>query len=83
MGELMMNNIGNEYHEINDEIKIEFKMPEMLQNLILDAEIADRRNDGSYDNLADMIDVLCKNYYSDGILTLKQWETVVRRYPQW
>lgn len=79
----MMNNIGNEYHEINDEIKIEFKMPEMLQNLILDAEIADRRNDGSYDNLADMIDVLCKNYYSDGILTLKQWETVVRRYPQW
>lgn len=79
----MMNNIGNEYHEINDEIKIEFKLPEMLQNLILDAEIADRRNDGSYDNLADMIDVLCKNYYSDGILTLKQWETVVRRYPQW
>lgn len=78
-----MNNIGNEYHEINDEIKIEFKMPEMLQNLMLDAEIADRRNDGSYDNLADMIDVLCKNYYSDGILTLKQWETVVRRYPQW
>lgn len=79
----MRNNMGNEYHEINDEIKIEFKIPDMLQNLILDAEIADRRNDGSYDNLADMIDVLCKNYYSDGILTLKQWETVVRRYPQW
>lgn len=79
----MMNHVGNEYHEINDEIKIEFKIPEMLQNLIMDAEIADKRNDGSYDNLADMIDVLCKNYYSDGILTLKQWETVVRRYPQW
>lgn len=79
----MMNNIGNEYHEINDEIKIEFKMPEMLQNLILDAEMADRRNDGSYDNLADTIDMLCKSYYADGKLTLKQWETVVRRYPQW
>lgn len=78
-----MNDIDNRYHEINDEIKINFKLPEMLQNLIAEAETADMRNDGSYDNLADTIDVLCKNYYADGKLTLKQWEMVVRRYPQW
>lgn len=72
----------NKYHEINDEIKIDFEIPEMLSNLMEEAEEADVRNDGSYDNLADTIDVLSKNYYADRKLTLEQWETIVRRYPQ-
>lgn len=70
------------YHEINDEIKIDFELPEMLRKLIAEAEAADERNDGSYDNLADTIDTLCKNFYADRKLTLKQWEIIVRRYPQ-
>lgn len=70
------------YHEINNEIKIDFEIPEMLRNLMEEAEEADIRNDGSYDNLADTIDVLSKNYYADRKLTLGQWETIVRRYPQ-
>lgn len=72
----------NKYHEINNEIEIDFEIPEMLRNLIEEAEEADIRNDGSYDNLADTIDVLSKNYYADKKLTLEQWETIVRRYPQ-
>ncbi len=72
----------NQYHEINDAIKIDFELPEMLKNLIIEAEAADVRNDGSYDNLADTIDTLCKNFYADRKLTLKQWEIIVRRYPQ-
>lgn len=74
--------MNNKYHEINDEINITFELPEMLKNLIEEAEAADIRNDGSYDNLADTIDILSKNYYADGIITLKQWEMIVRRYPQ-
>ncbi len=74
--------MNNKYHEINDEIKITFELPEMLKNLIEEAEAADIRNDGSYDNLADTIDILSKNYYADGKITLKQWEMIVRRYPQ-
>jgi hypothetical protein len=44
--------------------------------------LIDRRNDGSYDNLADTIDVFSKNYYADGKITMAQWETIVRRYSQ-
>jgi hypothetical protein len=70
------------YHEINDEIKIDFHVPEPLLHLMEDAEAADFLNDGSYDNLADTIDVVGKNYYADGKITMAQWETIVRRYPQ-
>lgn len=72
----------NKFHEINENIVINFEVPEILKNLMLDAEEADLRNDGSYDNLADTIDVFSKNFYADGKLTLSQWETIVRRYPQ-
>lgn len=77
-----MSKMDNIYHEINDKVKINFELPEMLKNLIEEAEAADKRNDGSYDNLADTIDTLCKNYFADRKITLKQWETIVRRYPQ-
>lgn len=72
----------NKYHEINDNEKINFTVPEPLLHLMEDAEEADMRNDGSYDNLADTIDVWAKNYYADGILSKAQWDAIVRRYPQ-
>ena len=73
---------GSKYHEINDVIKIDFKIPEALRHLMEEAEKADIRNDGSYDNLADTIDVMCKNCYAVGKITATQWDTIVRRYPQ-
>lgn len=71
------------YHEINDEIKLDFGMPDVLRNLLQEAEEADIRNDGSYINLADTIDVVCKNLCSDGKITKEQWNLVIRRYPEW
>lgn len=73
----------SKYNEINDEIKIDFEVPEILFHLMEDAEVADIRNDGSYDNLADTIDIYCKNLCSDGKITKKQWDKIIRRYPQW
>lgn len=70
------------YHEINDMVKIDFKIPEALGYLMEEAEKADIRNDGSYDNLADTIDVVSKNCYAAGKITAAQWDTIVRRYPQ-
>lgn len=70
------------FHAINDNVKITFKVPEILMNLMIDAEEADQINDGSYDNLADTIDVWAKNYYADGKLSREQWNTIVRRYQQ-
>lgn len=49
--------MSGKYHEINDDVKITFPVPEILMHLMEDAEAADIRNDGSYDNLADTIDV--------------------------
>ncbi len=40
------------------------------------------RDDGSYDNLADTIDVYAKNFYADGLITEAQWDYIVTRYPQ-
>ena len=49
---------------------------------MMEAEEADIRNDGSYDNLADTIDVYAKNSYADGLITEAQWDYIVTRYPQ-
>lgn len=70
------------YNEINDQVKIDFEVPEPLFHLMEDAEVADMKKDGSYDNYADAIDIWAKNYYADGVLSKKQWDTLVRRYPQ-
>lgn len=72
----------SEFHDINDTIEIKFQVPEILSNLMIEAELADKLNDGSYDNLADTIDVVCKNYCSDGKITKKQWDIIIERYPQ-
>ena len=72
-----------EYHEINDSVVLNFEIPEVLRNLMNDAEEADMANDwGTYLNLADAIDVWAKNYYADGQLSSKQWNLICRRYPQ-
>lgn len=73
---------SREFHNINDEYKIDFQVPEILKNLMLEAEEADIRNDGSYDNLADTIDVYAKNSFADGFISEAQWDYIVMRYPQ-
>lgn len=70
------------YHEINDSVKIDFKIPEALRYLMEEAEEADIKNDGSYFNLADTIDTVSKNCYADGLISESQWNTINRRYPQ-
>jgi hypothetical protein len=71
------------YNEIDDNIKINFPVPEILRHLMDDAEEADFINDGSYFNLADTIDTYAKNFYADGKLTQAQWDTIIMRYKQW
>ena len=77
-----MTGLNGRFHNIRDEYKINFMVPEILKNLMLEAEEADMRNDGSYDNLADTIDVYAKNSCADGLITEAQWDYIVTRYPQ-
>jgi len=71
------------HNYINDDIEIDFYVPDCLKNLMLDAEQADKDEDlGYYLMLADSIDVWAKNYYADGVITSKQWDLINMRFPQ-
>ena len=70
------------YHEINNNIEINFPLPPELFYLIEEIEEADKLDDGRYYNLADTIDICCKNLYAAGKITKTQWNTIERRYPQ-
>ena len=66
---------------MNDSVKIDFKLPKYMLNLMQDTEEYDLANDyGSYVNYADTIDVQSKILYTEGYLSKKQWDTMVRRY---
>lgn len=68
---------------INDDVVIDFKIPSMIQEMIDYAMEADARDSyGDYQPYADMIDVMGKNLYADGVITRKMWDTLVMKYPQ-
>lgn len=66
---------------INQDMVIDFKIPTVLKNLLIDTEEADKRQDGSYDEYADAVDVWCKNLCAEGLLTKGQWDFIVKKYP--
>lgn len=67
--------------EIDYNIKIDFQVPVVLQEIMDMAEAADSAgNFGLYCDLAENVDTIAKNLYTDGKLTRKQWDTLCRRY---
>lgn len=72
---------NTKYNYIDDSIKIDFKLPRNIQNLVDDAEKADLEDDyGLYMNLASAIDTNAKNATAKRLLSDYQWETLVRRF---
>lgn len=72
---------NQKYNYIDDSIKINFKLPQNIQNLVEDAEKADLEDDyGLYMNLACAIDTNAKNAVSKKQLNDYQWETLVSRF---
>lgn len=72
---------NQKYNYIDDSIKINFKLPQNIQNLVEDAEKADLEDDyGLYMNLACAIDTNAKNAVSKKQLNDYQWETLVNRF---
>lgn len=67
---------------INRDITINFPIPPVLQNLINDAEEAERNGNHEYFAIADAIDVFCKGLVSTGYYTETQWDTICLKYPQ-
>ena len=72
---------NTKYNYIDDSIKIDFKLPRNIQNLVDDAEKADLEDDyGLYINLASAIDTNAKNATAKRLLSDYQWKTLVRRF---
>lgn len=65
---------------IDYSVQIDFKIPEILKEVVDKLEEADRNDDYSYDNYSNELSVDAKNLYADGKLTKKQWNTLERRY---
>ena len=70
------------YNFINGNIKLDFKIPKDMQNLIDICEQADIDDDyGKYNNYAEMLAfVVAKEAYVQGSITHKQWEQIQMRY---
>lgn len=71
----------SKYKNINDEIIIDFTVPGYLKSEFEEAERADLEgNEGLYYEVADNIDVVCKNLNADGKITKEQWKKICSRY---
>lgn len=69
------------YRFINDDFKVDFEVPVGLQELIDEAEKADKENHmGTYFAMVDNIDVVAKNCYAAGLITKRQWDILAARY---
>ena len=56
----------NIFERINKESSLDFPMPPVLKNTILEIEEAIlQQDDAEYHLLSDALDVLCKNLYSE------------------
>lgn len=72
---------NHKYNFINNEVKINFEVPKVLQNLMNEAEKADILNDyGLYMNLAYAIDSRAKKETSHHVIRESQWKQLAKRY---
>ena len=70
-----------EFHYIDESITIDFPIPTLLKNTLLEAEELDREDSPEYSHVADAIDVMCKGMVKTRILTQEQWDLIVQKYP--
>lgn len=71
----------NDFKWVNDNYKIDFKLPKVLANTVKEAEELDLARDIEYTCVADAIDVLGKEAYVNKLITKEQWDLLVNRYP--
>lgn len=68
------------YNWIDESIIIDFDIPKIMTNLILDMEQLDEEENYGYLNYCDALDDMAKEFYVQGKLTKAQWDTLVRKY---
>lgn len=71
----------NFFHWIQNDIVIDFAVPELLKNTMIEAEELDKENNKEYFCVAEAIDMICKEYCKKRILTKEQWDLICKKYP--
>ena len=69
------------YHFIHDEIKIDFTLPEGIQQIITIVEKLDLLGDSEYLNYASTLKTAIAYYAEKGELTKEPQELLNQRYP--
>lgn len=69
------------FHWVNEDIKIDFPISEGMKNTMEEAEQLDLEESVEYAAVADILDVMGKEAFVNGLITRKQWDTIVERYP--
>ena len=70
----------DKYNWINDSVKIDFKLPKILQHKVEELEQLDKNMDYRYFDVCEYLDDDAKGYYVEGIISKKQWDMLVSRY---
>ncbi len=68
------------YNWVRDDIVIDFKVPKIIENLMLDLEELDKNEDYGYCNYFEGLDNLAKESYVQGLITKEQWNILIKRY---
>ena len=68
------------YHWVNDDVKIDFKLPNMIQDLVDELEEMDQNEDWSYFDRCDFIENITKEFVINKEMTSKQRDILCERY---
>lgn len=68
------------YNWINDEVKIDFPLPQILQDKVIELEQLDSEMDYFYFDVCEYLDDDAKLFYVDGVITKEQWDKLITRY---
>lgn len=65
---------------INQKIVIDFPVSENMKKMMMLAETSNAKQDYSYFNYAESLDLGCKELYARGKMTKQQWDKIIGRY---
>lgn len=68
------------YNWINDEVKIDFKLPSFLQKKVDMLERLDYEMNDCYFDECEYLECDAKECYVTGVLTKEQWDKLCERY---
>lgn len=72
--------MGQKFRWIDDSVKLDFKLPTIIENLIRDVEQFDLDENYAYFSYIETLDNVAKLLYSEGKMTAHQRELIYQRF---